>query len=376
VKNEVFPPIAATFSRTNSLAIKIRALECFVVLCGGLSDESNQASDDLSGITEQKPIKSSSSILDKYTVQEKIVPLLKAIKTKEPAVMIAALNVFRQVGKIADTEFIAHDVLPILWAFSLGPLLNLKQFESFMTLIKFLSTKVEREHTKKLQEISARDENGDSRANSGNVGGNQQAASDVGGVKNDFERLVLGKNGTSHRETDNLWDSWNTASPENTQPPQQHMPPAFSWSSNPGEQNRSSNILRISSAVSSHSTRSITPDLSSLGASSKQPTPMNQMFPALQPSTSSWSQPNAATPSLGMRSTASGTSTFSSPQQTIVPNYNSFSLPPPPPSVNPTIPQSSFNQQTPNIWGNNIQGAITGQPSQPKQGLDKYESLL
>jgi SCY1-like protein 2 len=28
------------------------------------------------------------SILDKYTIQEKVVPLLRAIKTKEPAVMV------------------------------------------------------------------------------------------------------------------------------------------------------------------------------------------------------------------------------------------------------------------------------------------------
>ena len=40
---------------------------------------------------------------------------------------MAALNVFKQVGKIADTDFIAMEVLPIMWAFSLGPLLNLQQ---------------------------------------------------------------------------------------------------------------------------------------------------------------------------------------------------------------------------------------------------------
>jgi hypothetical protein len=28
------------------------------------------------------------SILDKYTIQEKVVPLLRGIKTKEPAIMV------------------------------------------------------------------------------------------------------------------------------------------------------------------------------------------------------------------------------------------------------------------------------------------------
>jgi len=40
---------------------------------------------------------------------------------------MAALSVFRQVGKIADADFVAMEVLPIMWAFSLGPLLNLQQ---------------------------------------------------------------------------------------------------------------------------------------------------------------------------------------------------------------------------------------------------------
>jgi SCY1-like protein 2 len=40
---------------------------------------------------------------------------------------MAALSVFREVGKIADIDFTAIEVLPILWSFSLGPLLNLQQ---------------------------------------------------------------------------------------------------------------------------------------------------------------------------------------------------------------------------------------------------------
>jgi hypothetical protein len=39
-------------------------------------------------VAAPKAKSSSVSILDKYTIQEKIVPLLRAIKTKEPAVMV------------------------------------------------------------------------------------------------------------------------------------------------------------------------------------------------------------------------------------------------------------------------------------------------
>jgi SCY1-like protein 2 len=34
---------------------------------------------------------------------------MKGIKTKEPAVMMAALDVFQEIGKIADYDFMATD---------------------------------------------------------------------------------------------------------------------------------------------------------------------------------------------------------------------------------------------------------------------------
>ncbi|OAX81177.1 hypothetical protein ACJ72_04486 [Emergomyces africanus] len=104
VKDDVFPPIASVFSRTSSLAIKIRGLEAFVILCGGtIKEDPSTLESDFPGVSSkpQQTKSGSTSILDKYTVQDKIVPLLKAIKTKEPAVMMAALNVFRHVGQIA-----------------------------------------------------------------------------------------------------------------------------------------------------------------------------------------------------------------------------------------------------------------------------------
>jgi SCY1-like protein 2 len=69
------------------MGIKIRGLEALRALCGGSPESSD---DGLNGVgaSDQKP-KSHSAILDKYTIQEKVVPLLKGIKTKEPAVMVS-----------------------------------------------------------------------------------------------------------------------------------------------------------------------------------------------------------------------------------------------------------------------------------------------
>jgi SCY1-like protein 2 len=91
IKNEVFPVIAAVFSKTNSMGIKIRGLEALRVLCGGGAASDSEEDDGLNGFDTAKASKpkQNSVILDKYTIQEKVVPLLKAIKTKEPAVMVS-----------------------------------------------------------------------------------------------------------------------------------------------------------------------------------------------------------------------------------------------------------------------------------------------
>lgn len=95
VKNDLFPVVASVFSKTSSLGIKVRGLEALRTLCGGMLDSTaSDGYDDLNGAVQQKtnPAKSSTSALDKYTVQEKVMPLLKVIKTKEPAVMVSCLS--------------------------------------------------------------------------------------------------------------------------------------------------------------------------------------------------------------------------------------------------------------------------------------------
>ncbi|KAJ5683226.1 hypothetical protein N7462_006391 [Penicillium macrosclerotiorum] len=379
VKNEVFPPIAATFSRTSSLAIKVRGLEAFCVLCGGSADESDAFDDDLSGAVQSNKTPKS-SILDKYTIQEKLVPSLKAIKTKEPSVMMAALKVFRQVGKVADSDFLALEILPILWAFSLGPLLNLQQFNEFMSLIKSLSAKIEKEQTRKLQELSS---GGDTRGFQNTKGAFSQSATDLtspdtDGARNNFERLVLGKNSaTSNTKEMDIWGSMESE-PAAAQRPS--LSPSLSWSTNnglgSGQVNNSSNQLGF---------RSITPD-QKLGsfpslepARQASPTPS---FPALQPSSPTWNvQPQAGNrpgPSMASLSGMASSNPMSRPtsfsQQ--APNYSGFSIPPP-----PTGNLGVNNAMRPSIGMNTTPVTFPTQPqAQPsviqKQGLDKYESLL
>lgn len=394
VKNEIFPPIASTFSRTNSLNIKIRALEAFVVLCGGSIEKDVEPADDLTGIVEdkKKTKKSSPSILDKYTIQEKLVPLLKAIKTKEPGVMMAALEVFRQAGKLVDTEFIALELLPLLWAFSLGPLLNIKQFGQFMALIKSLSTKVEREQIRKLQELSSREDASVPRQATGVLGGTGPSGAED--TPTDFEQLVLGRKGANNTNGEGGWDHLTSESTA-AKPLQPVTAPAFSWSSNVPQPASRTSTGGMSSVLAStgQNSRSITPD-SGIGAfpslePNRQRASVSSAFGVLQPqppqsqtSTISWNQTQqinrpALQPSFSSSPMVATSTSASITQST--PNYSSFSLPPPPATTQLTNQQRPSAAVQSNIWattGTSTPAQATQPPGQQTQGLDKYASLL
>jgi SCY1-like protein 2 len=398
VKHDLFPCVASVFSKTSSLGIKVSGLEALLVLCGGTLDEPLRSADDLSGVLHEEKkgkVAAAGTALDKYTVQEKVVPLIKAIKTKEPAVMIAALNLLRQVGKIADADFLALDVLPILWSFSLGPLLDLQQFKSFMDLIKSLSAKVEREQSRKLKELSSTNRSSSIRSPDASSAATNGLPTSPITPEADFERLVLGK---------------SAQPPTNTAAAQ--APATFSWSS-------SVNIIQQNHPAS----RPITPDAQLSSFPSLQPgsnrppaaTTAMSSFPSLQPAgnrapsepaPNPWStQRTMSNPSM---TTLSGLQDPTSiPNRPLPPTSNlasSFAIPPPPSSTTlsnqprlvglgsqpfpPIVSQptaGNVNWGQPH-YGGGLGGLSRTAPVQnqsqnqnqnaQKTGLDKYQSLL
>ena len=420
IKNDLFPVIAAVFSKTASLSIKVRGLDAFVVLCGGSTVSSSN--DGLDGIAAGSDKKSVSTALDKYTMQEKILPLIKGIKTKEPAVMLAALKVLRQVGSVADTEFIAMEILPVLWSMSLGPLLDLKQFQSFIDLIKSLSTRVEQEHTKKLQELSSSSKVSSSNEDFLSLGGIPGFPSSNGGNDNaedDFERLVQGKASGKGVSSINPMDAGWDLEPNKPSVPAKNTA-TFAWSTPSPSPHTATNAAGLSGSIlQPHQgavSRTITPDLSrfeTLKPSSTQfsqplqPTSATNLYntsvplqPQIQPPTQSsvnWPMAtNDAWPSTStthvssMAGIGNSMSNMSLNQRPIVNTLSSFSLPPPPTSTNnsfqmpqhqgpnmPSINSGSFNQQQ--ALQSSFSGSMAQQqanlPTQ-KSGLDKWESLL
>lgn len=391
IKHEVFPVVAAVFSKTSSLGIKIRGLQAFVVLCGGSSNNTENVGDGLDGAFQ--PTKNgkagNSAVLDKYTVQEKIVPLLKAMKTKEPAVMMAALAVFRQVGKIADIDFLATECLPVLWAFSLGPLLHVQQFQEYMNVIKSLSTKIEKEQMRKLRELSSNSSTSKS-SELMKVGSTDALfgahGDDVAG--DDFARLVLGKS-TVTKPSDMLGGSL-MPQPQRSQ----SSTPTFAWSTS-------------STALGQHDINGLS-TMNGFGQSNRpnhqQAGPSHSLsdFAALKPTpppsaglgrsvTNGFGAMAAMQPSRAQASAWPNTSTASTGQSVGGPSYaqahSSIPVLPPP---NPTSSFSSFSiappvAQGPSSMQSQYGRGMNGPPiltngvnnaSQKKTGLDAYESLL
>ncbi|CED82285.1 kinase-like protein [Phaffia rhodozyma] len=125
VQDVLFVRVAILFTKTRVLSVKVKTLECFLAMI---------------------------NVLDKMTLTSKLVPLLAKIKTKEPDVMMATLNVHERMGAKVDREAVATLVLPQLWTFSMGPLLNLEQFNRFMSTIKTLGNRIETEQAQHLRE--------------------------------------------------------------------------------------------------------------------------------------------------------------------------------------------------------------------------------
>jgi SCY1-like protein 2 len=377
IKNDLFPVIANGFAKTSSLAIKIRGLEAFYTLCGGTRDGSD---DDLNGIgVPDKKASSSSVILDKFTVQEKVVPLLKGIKTKEPGVMMAVLRVFKQVGEVADSDYLAMEVLPLLWQFSLGPLLNLQQFQAFMSLIKTLSGKIEREQTRKLQEMGS--------SNTGNAIGTRAASARAGsastnmsgmanGDETDFETLVSGRKSAANGNGD-LMNDWaapqparNTNTTAQYPKPSTNAAPTFSWQTPAPMPSQSTNTLRP--AMQTQASRTVTPDhtLSSFAAltpASQWSQPLQPTAPStrpLRPAQNTFANNSSSPSTIDWSSAVSNNSSAWASQKPAGPSsLNSFTIAPPPMS-----PQ-----------GTGL-GGMAGQQHQQsagqKSGLDKYQSLI
>ncbi|CAL9682903.1 unnamed protein product [Knipowitschia caucasica] len=135
MKNSLIPKIKSACLQTSSLAVRVNSLVC------------------LGKILEY---------LDKWFVIDEILPFLQQIPSREPAVLMGILGIYKctfshkKLG--IPKEHLATKSLPHLVSLSVDNNLNLNQFNSFMMVIRDMLSRMEAEHKTKLEQLHAMQE--------------------------------------------------------------------------------------------------------------------------------------------------------------------------------------------------------------------------
>ena len=97
--------------------------------------------------------------LESWMVSEQILPALPKITSKEPGILMAILGIYKLAHENEkfgiNREQCAKSVIPFLMATCVENTLNLNQFEQYVSMIKLLFEKVEKEQRSRLQQLSA-----------------------------------------------------------------------------------------------------------------------------------------------------------------------------------------------------------------------------
>ncbi|GAW00035.1 kinase-like protein [Lentinula edodes] len=346
----LFPRVALVFTKTRILTVKVATLVTFLAMV---------------------------KTLDQSSLTQKMVPLLSKIRTKEPAVMMATLSVQEAMGSKVDREAVATLVLPQLWNMSMGPLLNVGQFQRFMEVIRKLGDRVEKEHNQFLRD-SQRLEDRSAVA----VDGATVTQSFVGSM--DFESLVGGKNGAVQTNAtggsvgsaagktswdDDVWGSiFNDTSPSTgpsalAAPLSTTMSPVHSLSSSPKQRPPAQSLKLGGSRPFLPSSNSFSP-----------PTTQRNLGLGFDPTVTS---SNTTSPFMAALQPSN---TFSSPSQPVPPlsggpqpqrpNYDIL-LPSVTPVHNPTLALSTSASpkpaMTPTLMHNSPMSSSLLTPSKPAQ---------
>ncbi|XP_059155505.1 SCY1-like protein 2 isoform X2 [Physella acuta] len=95
--------------------------------------------------------------MDKWFVLDEILPFLREIPTREPAVLMSILGIHKVAlseAKLGITkDVMANKVLPFLIPLCIDNNLNLSQFNAYMSVVKEMLSKVETEHRTKLEQL-------------------------------------------------------------------------------------------------------------------------------------------------------------------------------------------------------------------------------
>ncbi|XP_045499211.1 SCY1-like protein 2 isoform X3 [Colias croceus] len=132
MKNALLPRIKKLCLHTNYLSVRVNCLLCL----GKLLEH-----------------------LDKWLVLDEIIPFLPQIPSREPAVLMGILGIYKLTlshKKLGITkEVMATKVLPFLIPLCVENGLTLNQFNALISLVKQMVSKVEAEHRSKLEQLNS-----------------------------------------------------------------------------------------------------------------------------------------------------------------------------------------------------------------------------
>jgi len=174
---------------------------------------------------------------------------------------MATLSVQEAMGLRVDREAVATLVLPQLWAMSMGPLLNVQQFERFMLVIKKLGERVEKEHDQFLRDSQRLEDRSA-------IGINGESSGKSHSDSIDFESLVGRAQGTAPQADATThvksWDEdvWGSIfNDETTLKISTPTSPGLTISSRLGSQTISTTALSRHSGAASSTSQILTPNI-------------------------------------------------------------------------------------------------------------------
>ncbi|RZF40005.1 hypothetical protein LSTR_LSTR002408 [Laodelphax striatellus] len=129
--------------------------------------------------------------LDKWLVLDEILPFLPQIPSREPAVLMGILGIYKLVLThkkfTISKEVMATKILPFLMPLSIENALTLNQFNALIAVIKEMVNRVENEHRVKLEQLNSIQ----NEQSSMDIGGQPQPASTVSAsTKSDLDEML------------------------------------------------------------------------------------------------------------------------------------------------------------------------------------------
>ncbi|SCU93731.1 LANO_0E04654g1_1 [Lachancea nothofagi CBS 11611] len=137
VKNFLFDLLSKLFVKTTSLTVKSACVDSFRTMIDRRA-------------------------VDKFTCVDSLLPLFKAMKTRDPRILMKTLELFRLFpGTVQTEEVLVEQLLPLLWDLSMAMTLKPTQFSEFTSVINKISTDLQVSHLEKLKVSTGKETNFD-----------------------------------------------------------------------------------------------------------------------------------------------------------------------------------------------------------------------